>query len=64
MDFGGGIWGFVVIGGPILLALALIWAKLNNRRSNASERRTEEATRNLYEQQDREDKAASGNGNG
>jgi hypothetical protein len=26
-----GVWGFVIIGGPILLALVLLWAKLRNR---------------------------------
>ncbi|HEY0102692.1 MAG TPA: hypothetical protein VGB60_04420 [Brevundimonas sp.] len=27
-------WGFVIIGGPVLLGLALAWAKLRNRGVN------------------------------
>lgn len=51
------IWPVITILGPIVLAVAIIWAILNNRRSKAAEARTEAATRELYEQQDREDKA-------
>ena len=50
-------WGFMTILGPILLAAVLAWAMLNNRRSRAEERRTEEATRIRREQEDRDQKA-------
>ena len=55
--FGSGIWGVVVIVGPILLAAAIIWAMLNNRQSRSAERRTEAATSDLYKEQDAKDKA-------
>lgn len=35
----------MTIAGPILLGLVLAWAMLNNRRSAAEKRRTEDATR-------------------
>lgn len=38
-------WGIMTIAGPILLGLVLAWAMLNNRRSAAEKRRTEDATR-------------------
>ena len=53
----GTFWGLMTIVGPILLALALLWALLHNRRSSQQKARTERATRELYEQSDREDKA-------
>ena len=56
--FGSGIWGIVIIVGPLLLAAALAWAVLNNRQSRRGEARTEAATRELYREQDAADKAA------
>ena len=56
--FGSGIWGIVVIVGPILLALAIAWAALNNRQSRKAERRTEEATHDLYQAEDAKNKEA------
>lgn len=50
-------WTLMTIVGPILLAAVLAWAMLNNRRSRAEERRTEEATRMRREQEDRDRKA-------
>jgi hypothetical protein len=50
------LWGFVVIGGPIILGLVIAWATLNNRRSAKDEARTEAATRQMYEQQNADDK--------
>jgi hypothetical protein len=49
--------GVMVVVGPILLALALAWAMLHNRGSRREIARTEEATRERYDQQDREDEA-------
>ena len=54
--FGSGIWGIVVVVGPILLALAIAWAALNNRQSRKAERRTEDATRDLYRAEDAQNK--------
>lgn len=59
-NFGSGIWGILIIVGPILLGAAIIWAMFNNRQSNAGARRTEDATKALYKDQDADDKA-SGN---
>lgn len=49
--------GLMVVVGPILLAIAIIWAILHNRGSRRDIARTEAATRERYDQQDREDKA-------
>ncbi|WP_374295014.1 hypothetical protein [Sphingomonas sp.] len=52
----GGLWGTVVILGPILLALAIGWAMLRNRTSKAKLRQTEQATRDLYDDQSAADR--------
>jgi len=53
----GTFWAIMTVVGPILLGFALLWALLHNRRSAQEKARTERATRELYEQSDREDKA-------
>jgi hypothetical protein len=55
---GSSLWSMLVVIGPILLAVILLWAVISNRRSRADEQRTEDATRELYERTDRDDKAA------
>lgn len=57
---GSSIWGILVIAGPILLVAAIAWAALNNRQSRRGERQTEQATRDLYREQDADDKAGGG----
>lgn len=53
---GGPEWTLVVIVGPILLGLALIFAMIRNRRRTPrDEARTEEATHRLYEEESRRD---------
>ena len=47
----GTLYSLVVIGGPILLIAAIAWAMLNNRRTPREERRTEDATRAMYQDQ-------------
>lgn len=47
----GGIWGLLVIVGPIVLLAAIIWAATHNRTSKRQLRETEEATRRLYEEE-------------
>lgn len=56
MGFGSHLWEIFVIVGPIVLAIAIGWAMLNNRQSRREDRRTEQATRDLYQEQDRADK--------
>ena len=54
----GGI-GIVAIIGGLLLAAVLLFAKLSNsRRTDREVRRTEDATRDLYKQVDREDQVS------
>ena len=61
MHFSGtGYLLFDVIGGLLLLAV-IVWAVLYNRRARGLAR-TERATRNLYRDVDREDKAAGRQG--
>lgn len=50
-------WGLMTIVGPILFVLVLAWAMLNNRRSAAEKRRTEEATRMRRAEEDADQKA-------
>lgn len=46
--FGDGLWAFVVIGGFLILAAAIAWAKFNNKQTQREEARTEQATHDLY----------------
>ena len=46
----------LVIVGPILLALAIAWAIFHNKGSKADIQRTEDATREMYDAQDIDDK--------
>ena len=55
---GSSLWGLMTVIGPILLAAVILWAVLHNRLSKKAEQRTEAATRKLYEDTDRADKAA------
>ncbi|SEJ76097.1 hypothetical protein SAMN05428950_10358 [Sphingomonas sp. OV641] len=54
---GDSLWAFIVVGGFIILGLAIAFAKLRNRVSPEQERRTEQATREMYKEQSREDAA-------
>lgn len=54
------LWALVVIGGPIALVVVLLLVWINNRTSGRQLDRTEDATRRLYEEQDRIDKARDG----
>lgn len=47
--------GVMVIVGPIVLFAVLLWAVLNNRTSRAQKERTEDATRRMHEEQNRQD---------
>jgi len=53
MDSGGLSWGLITIVAPILLAVAILWAILRNRKTNRRDfERTEQATRDLYKEED------------
>ncbi|WBH15734.1 hypothetical protein [Sphingomonas radiodurans] len=54
-SFGDSLWAFVVVGGFIILALGLAYAKLRNKTTPAQDARTEQATHDLYKEQSRED---------
>jgi hypothetical protein len=59
MDLGGGNWAILNIVGPLLLAAVLLWALLRNRRSRKPDvDTTEQATRDLYREE--EEKRRSG----
>lgn len=47
--FGDNLWAFVVIGGFVILAAAIGWAKLNNKTTRRQDARTEAATAELYQ---------------
>lgn len=48
VTMGDGLWAFVVIGGFVILAAAIAWAKLKNKSGPRSEAYTEQKTRELY----------------
>lgn len=49
--------GMIAAIGGLVLAAILLWAVMRNRqRTSADVRRTEEATRSLHQQMDRQDK--------
>lgn len=54
---GSSVWQILTIVGPIVLIIAIAWAALHNRQSRAGLKRTEQATHDLYKEQDRADKA-------
>jgi FtsZ-interacting cell division protein ZipA len=56
LDFSS-LQGVMVIIGPIVLAAVLLWAVLNNRTSRAQKQRTEDATKRVRDEQNREDVA-------
>jgi hypothetical protein len=51
------LWAFMIIGGPILLGLVLIYAVIKNKtsRGRQPESVTEQATRDLRDRLNRED---------
>ena len=53
----GSLWGLMTIVGPIVLAAVLLWAIFHNKGSKSQVDRTEDATRRLYDEQDRADNA-------
>ncbi len=52
------LWGVMTIIGPIVLVIAIVWAMRHNRMSREEKRRSEQATHDLYDRQDRADEAA------
>ncbi|MDB5506112.1 MAG: hypothetical protein JWR75_750 [Devosia sp.] len=55
MEFGGSVWLFVVVGGTVLLGIAIAITMSNNRRRSRGEQRlTEAATKQLYKEEDRQ----------
>lgn len=61
MDMGGFSWTLLTIVGPIILLLVIAWALLRNRRSGAADVDSEEATRRVYEEEDRAHRHESDN---
>jgi small neutral amino acid transporter SnatA (MarC family) len=55
--FGDSLWAFMVVGGFIILGAAIAFAMLRNKTTASQDRRTEQATRDLYKEQSRDDAA-------
>jgi len=53
MDSGGFNWTLITIVGAIVLAVVIAWAALRNRSSRSEIERSEEATRRVYEEEER-----------
>ena len=51
------LYGLVVIAGFIILGAAIAYAMARNKQTPREERRTEEATRSLYDEQPGQDEA-------
>jgi hypothetical protein len=54
MDFAGFNWALMTIVGAIVLAAVMLWAAMRNRSSRPRDEDTEEATRRIYEEEERE----------
>ena len=52
MDLAGGNWAILNIVGPLLLAAVLLWVLPRNRKSRRSDTDTEQATRDLYREEE------------
>ncbi len=54
MDSGGFNWSILTILGPLLIVIVLAWAVMRNKKASRPEdiRRTEDATRDLYREED------------
>jgi hypothetical protein len=62
MDSAGLSWTLITIVGPIVLLLVIAWAVLRNRgTSNAADGDCDEATRRVYDEEDREHRHESDN---
>jgi cbb3-type cytochrome oxidase subunit 3 len=53
MDAGGATWGIINIVGPLLLAVVIAWAFLKNRKSRVDVDRSESATHEAYDAEER-----------
>jgi hypothetical protein len=62
MDMSSPLQAIMVIVGPILIAIAIAWAMFHNKGSRREVQATEDATRRMYDEQDREDKARDNGG--
>jgi hypothetical protein len=51
MDLGAGSWAILNIVGPLLIVIVLAWAFLKNKKHKGGMKRTEEATRDLYDEE-------------
>ena len=61
MDSGGFDWMLLTVVGALVLAAAIAFAALRNRSERQSVEKSEEATRRLYEEEDRAHKGESDN---
>ncbi len=50
------LWPIITIVGPILLLVVVLWAIVRNRTSKRSLQRTEQATKDLYAEEDKREK--------
>lgn len=60
MDMGGANWSIITILGPVLLASALLWAFLRNRKDRADTHGPDEATRRAYDEEEATRRAEDG----
>ena len=61
MNLAGLNWMLVAVIGVIILAVVIAWAMMRNRAPDPQVERSEEATRRLYEEEEREHHGESDN---
>ena len=61
MDSGGFSWALLNIVGPIVLLAAIAWAVLRNRSSRGTKQESEDATRRVYDEEERAHRGESDN---
>jgi hypothetical protein len=62
MDLGGLNWSIITIVGPLILAVVLLWVFLRNRKDPGDPERTERATHDVYDEEERKRREEDGDG--
>jgi hypothetical protein len=53
MDLGGLNWSIITIVGPLILVVVLVWAVFRNKSEKADPERTERATHDVYDEEEK-----------
>ena len=53
MDMGGLNWSIITIVGPLILVVVLLWAVMRNKTEKVDPGRTEKATHDVYDEEEK-----------